>query len=74
MVRRSPCWIREISPSRSDLRGDQQPAVGLAAGVAGEPVEQVGEVRADLLVGGQQAQVLVQPGRLGVVVAGADVA
>ena len=56
------------------LGGDQQPAVGLAARVAGQPVEQVGEVGADLRVGGEQAEVLVQPGRLRVVVAGADVA
>ncbi|MDQ0991688.1 hypothetical protein QFZ74_002916 [Streptomyces sp. V3I7] len=72
------CWIslsiREIRPSRQGLGGDQQSAVGLAARVAGEPVEQVGQVRADLRVSGEQAEVLVQAGRLGVVVAGAHVA
>ena len=41
--------------------------------VAGELVEQVGEVLADLLVGGEQPEVFVEPGRLGVVVAGAEV-
>ncbi len=51
------------------LGGHQQPPVGLPAGVAAEPVEEVGEVRAHLRVGGQQPQVLVQPGSLGVVVA-----
>ena len=42
--------------------------------VAGQHVEQVGEVGADVRVGGEQPEVLVQPGGLGVVVAGADVA
>ena len=53
---------------------DQQRAVGRLARVAGERVEQVGEVGADHRVGGQHPDVLVQPGRLRVVVARADVA
>ncbi len=54
-------------------RRGQQPAVGLAARIAREPVEEVREVRADLRVRGQQTEVLVEPGGLRVVVAGADV-
>ena len=46
---------------------------GLAA-VPGQHVEQVGQVGADLGIGGEQAEVLVDAGRLRVVVAGADVA
>ena len=51
------------------LGGDEQASVGLTAGVAGQPVEEVGEVRADLRVGGEQTEVLVEPGRLRVVCA-----
>ena len=55
------------------VRGDQQRAVLRLPGVAGQHVEQVGEVGADLRVGGEQADVLVQARGLVVVVAGADV-
>ena len=54
-------------------RHEQAPVRGLAR-VAGERVEQVGEVRADRRVGGEHPDVLVQPRGLRVVVAGADVA
>src|SRR6185369_12591418 len=56
------------------LRGYQQrPVDGLAA-VAGQHVEQVGQIGPDLRLRGQQADVLVEPGGLRVVVARADVA
>ena len=42
--------------------------------VAGEHVEQVGDILAHCGVAGDEAEVLVQAGRLGVVVAGAEVA
>ncbi len=54
--------------------GDEQAPVRGLARVAGERVEQVGEVGADRRVGGEHADVLVEPRRLRVVVAGADVA
>src|SRR5829696_588021 len=60
-------------PLAQGVGGDQDLAVAAAAGVAGERVEQVGEVGAEVLVTRQQPQVGVEPGRLGVVVAGADV-
>ncbi len=53
--------------------GDQHLAVVQRAPVAGEVVEHVGDVRADLLVGREQAEVGVQPRGRRVVVAGADV-
>ena len=56
------------------MRGHQQVPVFGLPGVAGQHVEQVGQVRADIRVGGQQAEILVDAGRLRVVVAGADVA
>lgn len=43
-------------------------------GATPELVEQAGEVLADLRVVGEQPEVLVEAGRLGVVVAGSDVA
>ncbi len=46
----------------------------VAPAVAGEVVEQPGDVGTDVEVAREDAEVLVQPGRLGVVVAGADVA
>ena len=55
------------------VRRDEQPPEGALAGQAGQDVEQVGHVRAELGPAGQQAEVHVQPGRLGVVVAGPDV-
>ncbi len=56
------------------MRRHQQAAVGALPAVPGEHVEQIGDVGAHLGVGGEHAEVLVQPGGLGVVVAGADVA
>ena len=53
--------------------GDQHLAVAARAAEAGEEVEHVGDVGADLLVAREQAEVRVQAGGLGVVVAGADV-
>ena len=52
---------------------DQHLAVVQRAPVAGEVVEHVGDVRADLLVGREQAEVGVQARGRRVVVAGADV-
>ena len=60
---------------RSWKRGPQghgrhdEPAVPDLAGEAGQVVEQLGEVRAEVRVARQQAEVLVEPGRRGVVVA-----
>ena len=53
--------------------GHQQAPVLLPPAVAGEHVEQLAEVGADVLVVGEQAQVVVEARRLRVVVAGADV-
>ena len=51
---------------------DEQPPVADRAAVAGERVEQVGAVLADLGICGEQPDVLVEPRRAGVVVAGTD--
>ena len=68
--------VRSISsmiPSRmwagasSTLRDPARP------GEPGELVEHVGDVGADLVVAGEEPEVRVEPRRLGVVVAGADV-
>ena len=56
-----------------DRRHEDLAVVGVA-GEAGEVVEQLADVGADLGVRGQQPDVLVDARRLGVVVAGADVA
>ena len=60
-------------PRAQAVRRDEQPAERALAGQAGQDVEQVGDVRADLRPAGQQAEVHVQARRLGVVVAGPDV-
>ncbi len=60
-------------PLAQVLGGHQHLAVVQRAPVAGEVVEHVGHVRADLLVGGEQPEVGVQAGGGRVVVAGADV-
>ena len=52
---------------------NQQRLVAGLRGVAGELVEQARDVLANLLVAGDDAQVLVETGRGGVVVTGADV-
>src|SRR5690606_2607303 len=54
-------------------RGYHQLAVARGDGKAGQHVEQVGQVGAQLWVGTEQAEVGVEPGGAGVVVAGADV-
>ena len=66
--------IRSIRPAADAVRRHQQPAERGLPAVTGEHVEQVGDVGADLGIGGEHAEVLVQPGGLRVVVAGADVA
>ena len=53
-------------------RSDEQLAELLRAAEAGDVVEDVGDVGRDLLVGREEADVLVQAGRRGVVVAGSD--
>ena len=60
-------------PRAQAVRRDEQPPERPLAGQAGQDVEQVGHVRADLRTGRQQAHVDVQPGGLRVVVAGPDV-
>ena len=55
--------IRSTMPAADAVRGDQQPPVRGLPAVAGEHVEQVGQVGADLRVGGEQAEVLVDAGR-----------
>ena len=52
----------------------QQLAVADVTGVAGEEVEELGEVVANVAVGGQQPEIGVEARRAGVVVAGPDVA
>ena len=42
------------------VRRDDEPAVPLRARVAGERVEELGEVGADVGIGGEQADVLVE--------------
>ena len=77
---RRPSWwtaiVRSISSmiAVAQVRGrDEHAPVAARAGEAGEEVEHVGDVGADLLVAGEQAEVRVQARGLGVVVAGADV-
>ena len=60
-------------PGAERLRCDEQVLVVALAGEPGQVVEQVADVVGDAFVGGQQAEVLVHPRGLGVVVAGADV-
>ena len=55
------------------VRGDQESPEDALARQPGQHVEQVGDVRADLRPAGEQAQVDVEPGGLGVVVARPDV-
>ena len=65
--------LDELEEARAQAVGrHEQPPERALARQAGEDVEQVGHVRADLRAGGQQAQVDVQAGRLGVVVARPD--
>ena len=61
-------------PGAHRARRDEQPLEPAARGEAGEQVEEAREVLADLRVAGEEAEVLVDPRRLAVVVAGADVA
>ena len=61
-------------PRAQVARRHDERVVALVAAVAGEVVEQLGDVGADVDVAREDAEVLVEPGRLGVVVAGADVA
>ena len=61
-------------PSTDAVRCDQQVAVRVLARVTGQRVEQIGEVRADVRRGRQQADVLIEACGLAVVVAGADMA
>ncbi len=56
------------------VRRDEQLLVHHVTGVAGQVVEQLGQVGSERRVAGEQPEVLVQPGGLGVVVAGSDVA
>ena len=60
-------------PRAQAVRRDEQPPERALARQAGQDVEQVGDVRADLGPAGQQAEVDVQAGGLRVVVAGPDV-
>ena len=60
-------------PRTEAVRSDEQPAERMLSRQAGEHVEQVRDVRADLGAGGEQAEVHVQAGGLRVVVAGPDV-
>ena len=66
--------IDELQEPRAQaVRRDEQPAERPLARQAGQDVEQVRDVRADLRAAGQQPEVHVQAGRLRVVVAGPDV-
>src|SRR5215469_6690252 len=56
------------------LGGDEEPPVGNLAAEPGEVVEQVGRVLPDSALGGEQAEVFVEPGGRRIVVPGADVA
>ena len=66
--------IDELQEARAQaVRRDEQPAERPLAREAGQDVEQVRHVRADLRAAGQQPEVHVQAGGLRVVVAGPDV-
>src|SRR5690606_8980235 len=61
-------------PPPDAVGGGEDVAVRLLPGVSGEDVEQVGQVGADVGVGGEQSDVLVLTRGPGVVVAAADMA
>ncbi len=64
-----------LDDARPDaVRRDEEPPVARLAAVTSEHVEEIGQVRAHLGIGGEQTEILVRAGRLRVVVAGADVA
>jgi hypothetical protein len=63
-----------LDESRAEVEGgDKQLAEALWAAEAGDVVEEVGDVGGDVLVGGEEAKVLVDPGCQCVVVAGPEV-
>ena len=66
--------MRSVQPAAQALGRDEEHAVADGAAVAGEVVEQLGELGTELGIGGEQPEVLVERGGLRVVVAGADVA
>ena len=72
LVRLGPDQLDDAGAQRD--RGDEEAAVLPLAAVAGQVVEEVGQVLAELGVRREQPDVLVEPGGLGVVVAGAHVA
>ena len=66
--------VDELEEPRSQaVRRDEQAAELALAGQAGQDVEQVRDVGAELRPAGQQPEVRVEPGGLRVVVAGPDV-
>ena len=77
LARRRPPWRPRGSRRRGRVpqreRRDEQLAELLRPSEAGQVVEEVGDVGGDLLVGREEADVLVEPRRDRVVVAGADV-
>jgi hypothetical protein len=71
-------WMQRASTSELSLRtirasSDHRLAVVGRPRRPGERVEELGHVGSHVVVGGEQPEVLVQPRRLGVVVAGAHV-
>ena len=67
--------LDQLEQARTQVAGsDDQRVVDVVAAVPGEVVEQLGDVGADVVVARQDPEVLVDPRRVGVVVAGADVA
>ncbi len=63
--------VDEPAPQREGR--DEELAELLRPPEAGDVVEEVGDVRGDVLVGREDSDILVEPGRRGVVVAGPDV-
>ncbi len=63
-----------LEPGPDRVRRDQQSLVLHVAPVAGQVVEELGEVGTDRRIAREQTHVLVDAGGLAVVVAGADVA
>ena len=57
--------MRSIRPERTVRGRDEEPLEPAARSHPGQLVEQPGEVLADLLVDGEQAEVLVEPAVLG---------
>ena len=73
LVRRDGLGDLRDDPVAQEVRARRAPCGAPGPAEAGEEVEHVGDVGAEVLVAGEEAEVGVQPRGVGVVVAGADV-